>query len=36
MEPEPKLELPVLLYGGAALVALAAVVAWLVLTHRKR
>ncbi|XP_014003434.1 bcl-2-like protein 13 [Salmo salar] len=36
MEPEPKLELPVLLYGGAALVALAAVVAWVVLTHRKR
>ncbi|XP_029490536.1 bcl-2-like protein 13 [Oncorhynchus nerka] len=36
MEPKPKLELPVLLYGGAALVALAAVVAWVVLTHRKR
>ncbi|CAB1313599.1 unnamed protein product [Coregonus sp. 'balchen'] len=35
-EPEPELELPVLLYSGAALVALAAVVALGVLTHRKR
>ncbi|KAK6319981.1 hypothetical protein J4Q44_G00090880 [Coregonus suidteri] len=35
-EPEAELELPVLLYSGAALVALAAVVALGVLTHRKR
>uniref|UniRef100_A0A4W5JM14 BCL2 like 13 n=1 Tax=Hucho hucho TaxID=62062 RepID=A0A4W5JM14_9TELE len=36
MEPEPKSEIPVLLYGGAALVALAAVVTWGVMTHRKK
>ncbi|XP_021430460.2 bcl-2-like protein 13 [Oncorhynchus mykiss] len=35
-EPEPKSEIPVLLYGGAALVALAAVVTWGVMTHRKK
>lgn len=35
-EPEHKSEIPVLLYGGAALVALAAVVTWGVMTHRKK
>ncbi|KAM9570852.1 bcl-2-like protein 13 isoform 1-T3 [Salvelinus alpinus] len=35
-EPEPKSEIPVLLYGGAALVALVAVVTWGVMTHRKK
>ncbi|KAM4618950.1 bcl-2-like protein 13 isoform 1-T2 [Polymixia lowei] len=35
-EPEPASELPVLLYGGAALVALAAVVAYGALTYRRK
>ncbi|KAJ8002883.1 hypothetical protein DPEC_G00163580 [Dallia pectoralis] len=33
---QTKSELPVLLYGGAVLVALAAVVAWGALTHRRK
>ncbi|KAM3870082.1 bcl-2-like protein 13 [Diretmus argenteus] len=35
-ESEPESELPVLLYGGAALVALAAVVAYGALTYRRK
>ncbi|XP_056138377.1 bcl-2-like protein 13 [Lampris incognitus] len=35
-EPEPASELPILLYGGAALVALAAVVACGTLTYRRK
>ncbi|XP_010881576.1 bcl-2-like protein 13 [Esox lucius] len=36
VQTEPESELPVLLYGGAVLVALAAVVAWGVLAHRRK
>ncbi|KAM9854281.1 bcl-2-like protein 13 [Aulostomus maculatus] len=36
VKPEPELELPVLLYGGAALVVLAAVMAYGVISYRRK